>query len=475
MNIMKGSPYIWSFSNRVLQQGLSFANTIILAHFITPHDFGLVGMLAIFISVCSTIADTGMGGSLIKEKEISKIDCSTVFVYNLFCSIALYVALFFGAPYIAAFYNTEELVVICRVVCLPIVIYALTIVPRSICQKEMRFDRICIISVGATLVAMLVATIMAIMNYGVWALIMYYVIDAIVINLGFHIMNRYVPSFGFSIQSFKRLFSFGLFTALSSIVDTAYENILSVLFGRYLSPVDVGYYSQAKKIEEVPSKSITMTVNNVTFAQLSKLVDDDKDFVKKAKSVQSLLLIFSAPLMILISVFSEPFIRLCFGNKWLEAAPYLSILCFAGLWGIIENTNRTFIKSLGRSDVMFKLALLKRSIGFLIILCALFIDVKIVLWAYVLASFISAMINSIAFSRLTSYGFIRQIIDWIRLLAPLFLLYIVLSIMKDYLMTNWILICFSSAFTIFAYLVFIRLIGVKEVDLIISKIKVYVK
>lgn len=450
---------------------LSFVNIVILAHFLTPSDFGKVGVLAIFTTVGATIADTGMGGSLIKEKNLTKTDCSTVFVYNFFCSILLYGILFFSAPSISSFFNDSQLTDVCRIICLPIVINALTIVPRSLCMKELRFDKIFIVSISAALISMLIAIVMAIKDYGVWALVIYFVAIAVFENVGYYIINKYLPSIKFDVNSFKKLFSFGFFTALSSLVDTIYENILSVILGRYMVSSDVGYYSQAKKIEEVPSKSITLTINNVAFSQLSRLSENREDFLNKATSIQNTLLIISSPILVILSLFSDPIIRLCFGEKWLEASPYLSILCIAGLFGVIENTNRTFLKSLGRSDIMFKLSLIKRSLGLFLIFICIIIKIQWVLWAYVISSFFCACINGVALDRIIGYKIMEQVYDWIKLLMPLAVIYILISPFKVYIVSTWSLILITSVTIGVLHFFVLYLLKVKETRSMFNVVK----
>lgn len=406
--------YVWGFGNRIITLLATLLNTLILARFLTPEDFGKVGMLAILVNLGTTIADTGMGGSLVKEKNLTKLDCSTVFVYNLVFSLLLYFIFFICAPSIEKFYDTPGLCEISRILTLPIIISALTIVPRSLLYKQLEIKKIFLISLISSILSITTSVVLAINGAGVWALVSYTITYALLENICYHAVCRYVPHFAFSKESFKKLFSFGFFTTLSTIVDTVYENILSILLGKFVGATEVGYYTQAKRIEETPSKSVSTSVANVAFPMLCHINNNEIEFIKKAKEIQGYLLEISTAIILLLALYADTIIILMFGPSWIEAAYYLRILCIAGVFIIIENTNRTFIKSLGRSDIMFKIAMVKRTIGLSIIALSLIWGIKYVLWGYVLSTIIAAIINAYSLSRLVNYRLGSQILDCAR-------------------------------------------------------------
>lgn len=428
---MVKSPFFWGILNRIVQQCLSFINTMILARFLSPREFGTIGVLAIFISICSILSDTGMGGSIIKEQRLTKEDCSTVLCYNFCFSLFLYLLLFFAAPYLEAYFNIKGLAKVSRWATLPLIINAVAIVPRSLCAKKLEFNKAFYITFLSTLLSMIVAIFMARKGYGVWALVSYSIVLAMLDNIGYHIVERYLPRIGFSKKSFNKLFSFGLFTSLSTIVDVAYENILSVLIGRNIGVVEVGYYSQAKKIEEAPSQSLSVTISTVAFPMLSKLIDSPIDFKKLSYKIQSTLLSLGTPIMIIIAVFPKPIICFLLGNQWEEASHYLSILCFAGIFKILETTNRTFIKSIGRADVLFKLSIVKRGFSIVVLLVAMNYGLVVLLWSYVLTSFLCAMINAYSLSLISGFSFFSQLKNVLIIALPNLVLYYILYLISS--------------------------------------------
>lgn len=467
---MKLPSYFWGFATRIGQQFLVFANTLILARFLSPEDFGKVGVLTIFYTIGTCLADTGMGGSLIKEKKISNVDCSTVFVYNFCFSVILYSIIFISSPFIEDYFEIQDLSRICRLICLPIIIYALSIVPRALCLKEMQFDKVFYITVSSALLSMVGSIVLAILGYKVWALAMYYVFVPMFETLGYYFVYKYYPRFKFSTSSFKRLFSFGLFTTLCSIIDLFYENILSLLIGKKLNTVAVGYYTQAKKIEEAPSKSICNTISNVSFPILSKLNSNKEEFLVQAKRIQSMLLVLSAPIMILIMVYAKPIMIFLLGAQWADASVYLRYLSIAGLLGILENTNRTFIKSLGYSDYMFKATIIKRGIGLLLIFTALHFEVYYLLLSYVIATLIGAILNAFYLSKLIDYSLFRQFLDWIKIGVPI-ILFALLNLLVESRINILLNRCIISAILLLLYFLLLPVFGVKDLKKYVLHIK----
>ena len=462
---MKASPYIWNISGRVIQQALSYINTIVLAHYLSPEDFGKVGVLAIYTALATVLADTGMGGSLIKEKNLTERDCSTVFVYNLVLSLILYCTFFICSPFLETYFRIDGLTQIARFVAIPFVINALAIVPRSLCTKKLEFNKIFWISLISTIIAMASAIVSAWKGAGVWALIVYSIVNASVDNILYFIVCHYTPRLSFSVSSFKKLFSFGFFTALSVIVDTIYENILSVLLGRNVGEREVGYYSQAKKLEEAPSATLSITVSSVAFPILVTISSEDS-FVAKCKSIQNTLMSISMPILFVLSVFSKPIMSFLLGSQWMAAAPYLSILCFAGLFRVLENTNRSFIKSKGRADIIFWLALGKRSIGIAILLFSMKFGMFFLLWAYVLTSFLCAFANSIAVARITGYSIKEQLLNWGQLAVAGFLYYLMLWGI-GLTSTTWYYSILLIIVASIAYLLVLQIVGIKDLNIVL--------
>ena len=222
--------YIWALVGRFLPLFIYLVTTMILARFLTPDDFGKVGVLSIFFVVANALMDAGLGGSLIKEPKLSRIDCSTILVFNITVSHFLYFLLFFFAGTIERYLNIEGLSLIVRVLCLIFVINSWGLVPRSLLTKKLQFRELTIINVVSVLVAAISSVVLAALKCGVYALVAYQLINGALSVLLSFVYSKYRVSFMFSKDSFKRLISFGVFTSLATTIDSIYENIITFLF-----------------------------------------------------------------------------------------------------------------------------------------------------------------------------------------------------------------------------------------------------
>ena len=257
--------YVWNFTAKFGAQVLWLVTTMILARFLTPDDFGTIGILSILFLVANTLTESGLGGALVIQKELLKTDCSTISVFNIAISASIYAIVFVCANWIEAFYNVDNLATLTRVLSLVFVIGAFGIVPRTILFHQLRFKELCIISLSAVVISAICAILLAINNAGVYSLVAYQLVQVTINTIGCIWASRYKLSLHFAIASFKKLFSFGFYTTITGVVDTIYENIMAAIFGKYLNVTQAGYLSQAKRIEEASSQALLMTVNGTAF------------------------------------------------------------------------------------------------------------------------------------------------------------------------------------------------------------------
>lgn len=412
--------YIWAFLSRASTQIISFLFVAVTSRFLSPDDFGMIGVLAVFISISNILIDSGLSASLILDKSAKDIDWHTLFSFNFVVSLVLYLLLFLMASKIESYFEIQNLAFVCRIISLTIVIQALYIVPKTLLVKNLRFDVLFWVQLVASALSAIVSLYFVMCwNMRVEALLFYYILLAMLPCVGFWYAAKYRPKFRFSKSSFKKMFAFGSFNTLSSAIDTLYENILSIFIGKFYNVSQAGYYTNAKRIEEVPSKSFTELVASVTFPHMSKMNEDRDQFVAYADKLQCVLYPLIFPVMVLCAIFSSQIITVVYGAIWQPASEYLSVLSFAGIAIVIENTTRSYIKSLGRADSMFTIALIKRSIGVFILVAAVCININWLLYAYVLASFIGAFLNIYMLSRIIEYPIKHQLKLLLRICCPL--------------------------------------------------------
>ena len=329
-----------------------FVSSIIMARLLSPSDYGTVAMLAIFISLSSTLVDSGFGGSLIYYKDVTKNDFSTVFWINISISIALYFLLILFSDSIASFYDTPVLSSLTKVLALTIVFNSLGQIQYSMMYKDLQFKKISIINVTTYIVSAFVAICLAFLGFGVWALITQQVFSSLLRTIILVFTNKFIPSFYFSIKLLKKHWSYGSGLFFSNVLRIIYDNMYVQLIGKFTTINNSGYYNQAKRLKDIPTELFSRTFTTTLFPIFSR-IEDDNEFVLKFRSVNRLFAFCCCPFFFLISILSTNIFIFLLGEKWLESAWIFQIICFGAIFYILETINRNALKSKGKSILIF--------------------------------------------------------------------------------------------------------------------------
>lgn len=410
------SSMLWTAVWRFGYMGITFISNLILAHLLTPKDFGCIGILHIFMSVSEVFVIGGFGVALIQKKEVTHIDYTTAFYWNVVVSIITYIVLFFSAPYIAKFYNMPLLCDVLRVQSLSLIISAFAIVQSTQLQKNLKFRVYSIRGLIAAFIGSFVSVVMAFMGYGIWSLVGLTLAMNIANVLLLWRMSDWRPTLEFSFESFKNLFSFGGLMMLSTLATTIYNDIQGLIIGKFFSPQDMGYYSQARKLEQVPTSALSTIVNQVSFPVFSS-INENKSKLKSnvRKNIRSISYL-SIPLCALLIVVAKPLILLLYGSQWEESVLYFQLLCLSGMIYVLNCIHLSVIKSLGKGRIFFIMQISKRIIGISLIIAGIFWGVKGVVIAVVISFYIDFFINCFVNYRLIEYGLKLQLIDIMNML-----------------------------------------------------------
>lgn len=402
---------IWSAVGKMGTLAVNFLSNLVLARLLMPADFDCIGMLAIFLAVSNIFIQGGLGAALIQKKDPTPIDYSTVFYWNLVFAVLFYLILFAIAPLVADFYELPILKPMLRVQSTVLIIQSLAIVQITKLQKQMNFRALAIRNMAAALAGTLIAIPMALRGFGAWSLVASAILAAVVNVLLLWKMSDWRPTWKFSFTSLKSLFNFGGLMLLSSLAETLYTNLQGLIIGKRFATGQLGYYMQAKKLEEVPVTGLSSIVNEVTFPAFASLQDDSARLVEGVrKSVKSLSFI-NFPMMILLMIIAQPLITFLYGAKWETSVAYFQILCVSGLVYTLNTLNTNVIKSLGKGKIYFILQITKRIIGIILIILGMKFGIYGLLWAVAIVSYINLIINALVNKMLINYGLIRQLCD----------------------------------------------------------------
>jgi len=419
------SGLFWSFSDLIANQGIQFIIQVILARLLLPEDFGLIGMITIFISLSTTFIDSGFSQALIREQDAKQEDFSTVFYFNLAMASALYLVLFFAAPLISDFFREPKLIEILRVLSLVLIINSFGIIQRVMLVRRIDFKTQTKISIVASVASGAAAVALAYFGLGVWSLVIRTLIMQFLVAFLLSVSNKWKPSLVFSMQSFKRLFRFGSRLLASGLLNTIYMNIYYVIIGKFFSATELGYFTNGKKLEEVASQAVSTSLQRVSYPVLSSIQKDEHRLRAGFSKIIRTSTFINFPIMVFLAAIAGPLIGLVFGEKWLPSIPYFQILCFAGMLFPLHAINLNILQVKGRSDLFLKLEIIKKAVFTAIIVVVLIMKLGIVglLWGSVLNSYIAYLINAVYSKQMIAYSVKDQMAD----IMPSFLLSFVMG------------------------------------------------
>lgn len=377
---------VWATIDRFGTMAIQFTVNLILARLLVPEDFGIVGMLAIFIAVSQTLIDGGFGSALIQKKNPTQTDYSTIFYWNLGFSSFLYLILFISSPLIAKFFGMPLLSAIMKVIALNLIITGIFTIQRTRLQKELAFKTIAIVNLSSYIIGSISAIIFAKNGFGPWSLVWFQIISGSSSIVILWAITGWLPSRVFSFQAMKKLIGFGGFILAANILQAICQNIQGLIIGKCFSATQMGYYSQAYKLDQVSSYSIPQVIVQVMYPVYSSLQDDRMRLNAMVLMNMRVVSFIVYPILAVLILIAHPLIDLLYGDKWLPSVPYFRILCVGGFFVALQNLNFYAVAAVGKSRSLFNWSFYKW--GFL--LSALTIGMTIgmygILWAMVLSS-----------------------------------------------------------------------------------------
>lgn len=401
----------WSFVDTMAGQGISFIVGIILARLLTPEEFGLIGMITIFIAISTSFIDSGFRNALIRKKDCTQKDYSTVFFFNLSVGILFFLILFFSAGAISRFFEEPQLLPLVRVLGLTLIIDSLTIIQRTILIKRIDFKLQAKISLIAAIGSGIIAIWLAYRGFGVWALVAQRLINQALNSLFLWLWNQWIPHLIFSIQSFKELFGFGSKLLISGLIDTAYRNIYYLVIGKFFSAETLGYYTRADSFKQLPANNLLSIISRVTYPVLSSIQEDIPRLRRTYQQMIRTIMFFTFTLILGMGAVAEPMIYTLIGPQWAPAILYLQILVFQGMMYPLQALNLNMLQVQGRSDLFLYLEIIKKVLAVPIIIIGIAWGIKWMLIGMVINSQIAYYLNSYWSGRSIGYSYQQQIVD----------------------------------------------------------------
>lgn len=443
----------WTAIDRFGQQAVQLVIGLLMARLLSPDDFGLWGLVMIFATLSTVLVESGFGQALIRKKDTTELDFNTVFYFNIFVSALLYTVLFFAAPFIAFYFNQPQLTLIGRILFVAILFNAFYLVSFTKKVKEMDFKTVAKVNLFATVLSGFSGVVLAFMHFGVWALVAQQVSFHFFRLIGYQYLVKWKPRFLFSFAVIHDFWSFSISILGTSLLNVVFNNLYVFILGKYYQKKDVGYYTQANKLNETFNFSFQQILLGGTYSMFSQIQDDDERFRRILRDITKKASIVSIPVMLVFIAVAKPFVFVLLSAKWLPSAPYFQLLCFASLFAPFYGLNISALNARGLSKQTLFVETVKKGLILLAILATFRYGVVAMLWGNVMACFISYLISVIYIKRDIQHYIKNQITDLFAGLS-IGILIAVLAFTLSFFITNYHLLLFAQLILIVGIYVF---------------------
>ena len=413
---------IWTFMERIGTKVVQFALQLLLARLLVPEDYGLCALLLAFINIATVFVNSGLNTALIQKKEADSLDFSSVLYLSLSISVIIYVILFFSSPLIADFFNDNRLSLLMRVLAVTLIIGAFNSVQLSVLTRNMQFRKLFIANLLGMIVSAVVSIVMAMNGFGVWSIVIQYLINRLVVTLALFALVRWMPKLEFSWIRIKSLFSFGWKCMTTTFLSTIVTDIYTAVVGKFYPKSQLGVYDTGNKIPATISETFSSSLGNVLFPAFSKLQNDIpqlRAIVAKSNKISSFLI---APIMFAIIASAHPIISILLTDKWIGAVPFLQMACLLYALYPLHIANISAISAIGRSDVTLRCEIQKKIVDLSFLALMVNFSIYWVALGRVLTSFVSLWINMRPNKKFLQYDVWQQIVD----IIPTFIIAVVM-------------------------------------------------
>jgi len=400
----------WSAADAFLGQGITFVVGLVLARLLSPEEYGLISICLIFTTVLNGIVDSGFSNAIIRKKDATNEDYNTMFITNMVISVVLYALLYFSAPLISAFFALE-LTALVRAIGLVLIINALSLTQQTNLTKKIDFKTKTKASIVSAVLSGIIGIAMAYMGYGVWALVAQQLSKQAVYTVALWILNRWMPNFHFSVESFKYMWGFGWKMLVSGLLANIWNQLYQVVVGKFYNAATLGQYTRGREYANIFSSNITSIVQRVTYPVLAEVQDEKERMVAAYRKVIKITMFVTAICMISLGAVAEPLIYCLIGEKWHQAATFLPLICISMSLYPLHAINLNMLQVQGRSDIFLYLEIIKKIIAIGPLCIGIFFDIYWMLVASIITGVISFFLNSYYTGKKLGYSSWKQLKD----------------------------------------------------------------
>ncbi len=401
----------WTSLDQVATLGFGFVIGVILARILSPDDYGLLAMIAVFNAIAFAFINSGFGNALIRKPDLTENDNSTAFYFNIVAGVVMAGVIWLISPLVAMFYDKPILCQLLRVEGLLLIISSFTIVQNAQLTRALNFKAKMIINVASQVLAGAIAIVAAYRGFGVWSLVIQHIASGIIRMILLWMLSPWRPRGKWSKKSFSYLWGYGSKLLASGLLDTIYGNIYPIVIGKFYSAADLGQYTRAKGYASLPSQGLTGVIQQVTFPVLSQIQDDDQRLGNNYRRMLRFTVFIVFPIMIGMAALAHPLVISLVTDKWAQCVPYLQIICLASMWYPVHAINLNLLQVKGRSDLFLRLEIIKKILITVVVFVCVPFGIIGICCGSVFTSLACLVINTYYTGKLINVGFVRQMLD----------------------------------------------------------------
>jgi O-antigen/teichoic acid export membrane protein len=401
----------WSFIEYLGVQGIRFIVGIVLARLLFPEQFGLIGMLTLFMALAQSFIDSGFGTALIQKQEVTRTDVCSIFYFNIMVGLAAAGTLCLVAPWIAAFYNQPILTPLTRVLSLTIVINSFGAIQDNLLTKEINFKTLTKASLIASILSGIIGITLAAKGFGVWSLVIQQITSSLFWTALLWHLNPWRPALIFSFKSLKAMFGYGSRLLVSGLLGQIFSNIYLLVIGKLFSPAYLGFFTRGKSLAEIPAEMLGSITGRVTFPVFSSIQHDPARVKRGMKQALTTLVLVNFPMMVGLAVIARPLVLVLLTEKWGASIPYMQLLCLEGLLFPLNLINLNLLQALGRADLFLRLGIIRKILVVVNIAVTWRWGLLAMIYGMIVTSVISYFLNSYYTGVLIKYPIREQLRD----------------------------------------------------------------
>jgi len=465
------SGLMWSFLEKFGAQCVTLVVSIVLARLLEPDVFGMIGIVTVFMAVLNVFVDSGLGNALIQKKDADAVDFSSVFFFNILMCTALYLLLFLTAPLVAKFFKLPELSPVIRVMGLTLIFSGINNVQKAFVARHLKFKRFFFATLGGTLGAAAVGIFMAVKGYGVWALVGQSLFSSLANTVILWITVKWRPVWKFSGERFKGLFFYGWKLLAASLIGTIYNNLRQLIIGKMYSAESLAFYNRGYMIPNTFVGSVSSAIDSVLLPVLASAQDDKEAVMAITRRSVRISAYVMWPIMMGIAACSEALISVLLTDKWLPSAPFIIIFCITYAFQPLESANLNAIKALGRSDIYLKLDLIRKTIGFTILVSTMWFGPLVMALSNLFFAVINQIINIYPNKKLLSYSYRQQMSDFLPSMFLAAVMFAIVYSVKLFGLANWLTLLIQVPTGVLVYFAGSKLFKFDSFDYIVNTLK----